>query len=142
MDYLNSQPQQPYVNPYLANNLQSQNNNLMQMMQTQNMQDNRFIYIQGIEAAKAYPIASGRTVLFLDDQSPYIYRKTTDNLGKTIEFRVFRLEEEVQHSEANVNPNYATKDDLNTLQSSIDELKGLILQGRKPYNKPRRDANG
>ena len=142
MDYLNSQVQQPYINPYLANNLQSQNANIMPTMQTQNMQDNRVVYIQGIESAKAYPISPGRTVLFLDDQNPYIYRKTTDNLGKTIEFRVFRLEEEVQHSEVGANSNYATKDDLNTLQSSIDELKNLILQSKKPYNKPRRDSNG
>lgn len=144
MDYYNYG--QPYAgNPYYQPAMQMQNlQNQIANAQTQvqSMQDNRFVYIQGKEAAKAYPVAPEKTVLFLDDQNPYAYRKTTDREGKTVEFKVFRLEEEVEIEEMPVNANYATKDDLSNLQNSIDELKALLLQSKKPYSpKPRRDNN-
>lgn len=143
MDYYNYG--QPYVNPYLANmqvqNAQNQINNLQ--TQASQMQDNRFVYIQGKEAAKAYPVGPGMTILFLDDQNPYIYRKSTDKDGRTIEFKVFRLEEEIEPDDVS---NFATKDDLNSLSNSIEELKSLLLsqkyQQPKPYQGKKVNGNG
>ncbi len=127
---------QPQMTPQLSTQFNSQ-------LQSQPQQNNTFIYIQGREAAKAYPVAPGRTVLFLDDQNPYIYRKTTDNVGRTIEFRVFRLEEELEPEPSS---NFATKDDLNSLQGSIDELKSLLLSQKysqpKPYQGKKVNQNG
>lgn len=133
MDYYNYG--QPYTNPYLnatqLNSLQSQ---------PQGMQDNRFVYIQGKEAAKAYPVAPSTTVLFLDDQNPYAYRKATDKDGRTIEFKVFRLEEEIEPEPTS---NFATKDDFNALSSSIEELKTLLLNQKyqKPYQGKKVNGN-
>lgn len=133
MDYYNYGT--PNMSPYLATNqfqnLQSQPNNMQAL--TPQMQDNRFVYIQGREAAKAYPVSPNTTVLFLDDQNPYAYRKTTDRDGRTIEFKVFRLEEEIEPEPTSM---FATKDDLNSLQGSIEELKSLLLQQKYPQPKP------
>ena len=141
MDYYNYGV--PNMSPYLAQgqiqNLQNQVSNLQS--QTPQMQDNRFVYIQGKEAAKAYPVSPNTTVLFLDDQNPYAYRKTTDRDGRTIEFKVFRLEEEI---EPEATSNYATKDDLNSLAGSIEELKSLLLSqkySQKPYQGKKVNGN-
>ena len=133
MDYYNYGL--PNMSPYITpNQVQGQQNQFNTMQsQTPQMQDNRFVYIQGKEAANAYTVSPSTTVLFLDDQNPYAYRKTTDAMGKTIEFKVFRLEEEMEPEPTS---NFATKDDLNTLAGSIEELKSLLLSQKYSQPKP------
>ena len=108
------------------------------------MPANQFVYIQGKDAAKAYPLSPNTTLLFLDDQNPYIYRKKTDKDGRTIEFKVFRLEEEIDTPEIQES-NFATKDDLAALSGSIfdaiNDLKGMI-RSNKPYGGKRGQYNG
>lgn len=143
MDYYNYG--WPNGSPYLANVQTQMPQSQVSNMQAQSpqMQDNRFVYIQGKEAAKAYPVSPNTTVLFLDDQNPYAYRKTTDRDGRTIEFKVFRLEEEIEPEPTSM---FATKDDLNSLQGSIEELKSLLLQQKyqqpKPYQNQGKKVNG
>lgn len=110
----------------------------MNFQAQQNCQcDNRFMWIQGKEAAKAYPVAPDKTIFFLDDKESYAYLKKTDREGKTVEFKTFQL---VEEKEPEPMPNYipadsqfVSKDDFN---KSINELKEMILAVNKPYNKP------
>lgn len=142
MDYYNTMANGPYYNPNIMQQpmyAQPQYMNTTPQVQQTPQFDNRFVYIQGKEAAKAYPVAPEKTVLFLDDQNPYIYRKTTDKLGRTTEFKVFRLEEEVEPipEEHSI---YATKDDLNNLSKSIEELKAMLID--KPRNGYKQNYQG
>ena len=69
-------------------------------MQPQNQQmENSLVWVQGKEGATAYPQAPGRTVVFRDDQNPYIYIKTTDNTGKTSDFQTYMRIDDVDKKE-------------------------------------------
>lgn len=46
--------------------------------QTQNL----FVWIQGEEAARNYPVAPGNTVVLIDSDKPIMYMKTTDLSGR------------------------------------------------------------
>ena len=111
------------------------------------------MWIQGKEAAKAYPVAPNKTIFFLDDKEAYAYLKKTDNEGKTTEFKVFQLIEEKEPEEVKATPqpsNVVTKDEFdkfsgdiqNTLSALMDRLDSM---SPKPYNKPynnKRQVNG
>lgn len=99
--------------------------------------DNRFMWIQGKEAAKAYPVAPDKTIFFLDDNDSYAYLKKTDRDGRTSEFKVFKLTEEIEEPIVNANSPYVTKEEL---YSQINELKDLIRQNNKPYNNQRKQV--
>lgn len=132
---------QPYQQPYQIQLPQYQ----------QNCQcDNRFMWIQGKEAAKAYPVAPNKTIFFLDDKEAYAYLKKTDMEGKTTEFKVFQLIEEREPEEVKAIPqpsNVVSKDEFDNFSRNVDtslnELKEMILAMNKPsYNKPYNPKKG
>lgn len=43
---------------------------------------NTFAWIQGEEAAKAYPVAPGNTIVLIDSDKPIMYMKTADLSGR------------------------------------------------------------
>lgn len=95
--------------------------------------DNYFVWVQGKEGAKVYPMAPEKTGLFLDDQKPYVYRKVTDKFGKTVEFKVFRLVEEPDEAAADVIDisSYVTKDEFNKLSRELGELRSLVSSNKQ-----------
>lgn len=111
-------------------------------MQQQCQCENRFMWIQGKEAAKAYPVAPDKTIFFLDDKESYAYLKKTDKDGKTIQFKTFQLVEEQEPEPVISQPtgNVVSKDEFDNfsrnVDSSLNELKEMILAMNKPYNKP------
>ena len=132
---------QQQVNPYAY-----------QQMQNNCHCDNRFMWIQGKEAAKAYPVAPNKTIFFLDDKESYAYLKKTDMEGKTIQFKTFQLVEEQEPEPVISQPtgNVVSKDEFDNFSRNVDtslnELKEMILAMNKPsYNKPynnKRQVNG
>ena len=70
-----------YYNPG-TNNFYSgpsyQPQSVVQVPQTQNT----FAWIQGEEAAKAYPVAPGNTIVLIDSDKPIMYMKTADLSGR------------------------------------------------------------
>lgn len=105
--------------------------------------DNHFVWIQGREGAMAYPISPNSTLIFLDDQQPYVYKKKTDNEGKTIEFKVFKLVEEFPNNQVSENtksPQYVTKEEFDSLSEEIKKLTEIV-NTRKPYSKYPKGGN-
>ncbi|SFU33690.1 hypothetical protein [Butyrivibrio sp. INlla21] len=98
--------------------------------------DNYFVWVQGKEGAKVYPMAPEKTGLFLDDQKPYVYRKVTDKLGKTQEFKVFKLVEEPDEENISVDTtSYVTKEEFDKLTQELGELKAMVSSNKqKNYN--------
>lgn len=146
MDYYNyGAPQYPYI----PNTQGYQNQLYPQQMMQQNCQcDNRFMWIQGKEAAKAYPVAPDKTVFFLDDKESYAYLKKTDREGKTTEFKVYQLIEEKEGAQEEVKPtnNFITKDEFDAFSSNINTaLDNLMAKidgiTNKPYNKQQYNNN-
>ena len=137
---------QPYQMPFNMQQPQYQQNNCQC--------DNRFMWIQGKEAAKAYPVAPNKTIFFLDDKESYAYLKKTDMEGKTTEFKVFQLIEEKDPEEApqvmSQPSNVVTKDEFDKFSGDIQNTLSALMEridnmNQKPYNKPynnKRQVNG
>ena len=122
------------VNPYYTGQMPLYPQYAQPQLQTwqqpiQRKDDNHFVWIQGREAAMAYPIVPNTTLIFLDDQQPYVYKKKTDTEGKTAEFKVFKLVEEFPNSapiQQLPAQEYVTKEEFTSLQKSIEELKASL----------------
>lgn len=136
------------VNPWYGGQYPQMSNPYMQPQMQQNMQncqcDNRFMWIQGKEAAKAYPVAPDKTIFFLDDKESYAYLKKTDRDGKTTEFKTFKLVEETDDSEIKLQtqPDVVTKDEFDNFASTMrDTLDGIMDRLNSMNQKPRYNNN-
>ena len=58
------------------------------------------IWVQGENAAKAYPVASGQSVLLMDSEDSIMYIKSTDQSGMPQPLRVFEYKERETHQNA------------------------------------------
>lgn len=59
-----------------------------QYMPSQN-QHGGLIWVQGIEAAKSYPVSAGQSVLLMDSESNAFFIKTADASGMPLPLRIF-----------------------------------------------------
>lgn len=89
-------------------------------------QSNGIIWVQGEAGAKSYLVAPNTTVQLWDSESDVIYLKSADASGmpsmKVIDYKVRNSASEQSHS-VSQQMSYATKDDVNMLQSEIDKLR-------------------
>ncbi len=70
---------------------------------TQQSSSGNLIWVQGENAAKAYPVASGQSVLLMDSEESVFYIKSTDQSGMPQPLRIFDYKERTaQHSESSV----------------------------------------
>lgn len=120
-------PNNPYGYPYMTgmpndkqnnfNNNQGSYPNLSQLKQ--------YAFVNGIEGAKAYPLMPNQMMLLMDADHPILYRKTSDNLGKsTIDyFAITQVSEnQVRDMITPKQPEYALKSDVNAIGAKLDEL--------------------
>lgn len=133
----------PYMQPQILPQVQQQ-------IQQPEQNSNSFIWVQGKEAAKAYPVGSGKDVLLMDSDEPYLYIKSTDINGKPNKMKIYRLVEETEEPEVvEKTPmvNYLTTEDIkdfatqkdyndlidliNSIQKEIDSLKNNNTNVRK-----------
>lgn len=77
-------------------------------------------YVQGKEAAKAYPIGPGQFAILVNTEDSYIYTKTTDQYGRPMPIRIFKCIEEFEESDKQ--QEYVTKSDLDNVINEIKEL--------------------
>lgn len=47
------------------------------------------IWVQGIEAAKSYPVSAGQSILLMDSESNSFFIKTADASGMPLPLRIF-----------------------------------------------------
>lgn len=120
--------------------------------------DTKFTWIYGgSKSAKAYPQAPNMTGYYRDTQEPYLFEKTTDNYGKVINFKIYRLtEEQDQETEPVIQQpvgNVVTKDEFdkftndingsiqNLMQSMLDLQNSMNKSYNKPYNQKKGQVN-
>ena len=117
----------------------------LQMYQNQyNPQQNSgLIWVQGIEAAKSYPVSAGQSVLLMDSESNAFFIKTADASGMPLPLRVFDYTERTANNapkavqETRTEPSidlsaYVTRDEL---ESRISEI---MTARRNPDNRNER----
>ena len=106
-----------------------------------------FRYIQGGEnAAKAYPVMPGSTMLLMDTETPYMYFKTVAFNGVPQPLRKFKIEEvfdvpatDIPEAKEIASPDYVTKEDFN---AAIDKIVSMISSSKPNYNKNRGEKHG
>ena len=86
-----------------------------------NYQLNQYAIVNGLEGAKSYNLVPNQSILLMDGSNPYIYLKSTNQMGQAT-IRCFKLvEEKVEDLEVSNSP-YATKNDFKELNEKIDQL--------------------
>lgn len=93
---------------------------------------NPLIWVQGEAAAKSYPIAPNTSVPLFDSEANVIYIKSADMSGMpSIKILDYTVRENAPQK-ADIQPvgDFATKDDLLSIQKEIDALKSKF-NGRK-----------
>ena len=73
--------------PNYGMNVPSYNNPQPPQMQP----SNTFVWVQGEEAAKAYPVAPNNSVLLFDSENPVLYIKQADQTGRPMPMQIFDL---------------------------------------------------
>ena len=116
-------------NPYLYQNAYA--NNQLQM------QNSGFVSVANENEARNYPVAYGNSVTFKDENSPFVYTKTSISQMETPIFKKYRLVEEVSNLPVNAPndnkpmdlSNFVTKDEFGALQKELDALKKALGEG-------------
>lgn len=111
-----------------------------QAPQVQQTQQNPFIWVQGEEAAKAYLVAPGNTVILWDSEKPLIYVKSADASGmpniRIIEYKD-QAETPTKPTErvCSCGDKFVAKEDFAALQDEIEHLTKKIEMLSKPKSK-------
>lgn len=94
-----------------------------------------FVWVQGEEAAKAYPVAPGNKVLLMDSDNPVLYVKTADNTGRPMPLETYDLVlrvNKIQEPSMDLS-SYVRKDE-------IEELIVSTLNDIRSKKKARKEA--
>jgi len=100
--------------------------------QTMNQQSSsQLIWVQGEAGAKSYMVAPGNTVALWDSEAQTIYLKSADASGMPS----MRVLDYTIREDAHRTPNlgsqsdFATKDDVVSIQKQIDEIRANLRKG-------------
>lgn len=111
--------------------------NYVQQQFTPEEADN--VWVQGPEGGKAYPVAPNKTVLMQDSNGEYIYKKRADKDGRPVEFGIYKkVSDTTEESSIVTVTEYATKEDVQRLNSEIAEIKDTLLDIQTTPDPPRR----
>lgn len=112
-----------YQNPYLVQQPQYQ----QQFQAPQQQTSSGLIWVQGEAAAKSYLVAPNASVALWDSEKQSVYIKSTDASGMpSMKILDYTIRDNTQTPQAVNTVNYATKDDVKTLNDQIAALKAEI----------------
>ena len=116
-----------------------------QMPQMQNSQPNTFVqWVQGINAAKSFPVAPNTSIPLFDSEANVIYIKSADASGMpSIKILDYVVRDTAPRA-AEISPqmDFATKDDVESLKGEISALKSKFerMSGAGEKRKERNDG--
>lgn len=131
MAYNNYFPQSYYPNYYGNQQMPQNAPNLASNAQQQI--NNSIIWVQGENAAKAYPVASGQSVLLMDSEDSVMYIKSTDQSGMPQPLRIFEYKEKIGHQNASViaskpSEDYVSRKEFEAFRDDVRrEIKGIRI---------------
>ena len=96
---------------------------------------NTFVWVQGEQAAKSYPVAPGNQVLLFDSDESVFYIKKADQSGRPLPLEIYDFK---KRETAEVLPDakisyveFATKEDVRTIiKEELESFKNLQLKPR------------
>lgn len=89
-------------------------------------QRNYYVYVNGLDGAKAYPMIANQNLMLMDSEQPICYQKISDPSGKST-LRIFRLVEITEEDLKPKAPDYAS--DIANINKRLDDLYSLINKG-------------
>lgn len=102
-----------------------------QMPQAAQPAQSSITWVQGLAAAKSYPVAPATSVLLMDSEESRFYIKSSDVSGMPLPLRVFEYKEATEPTKApagavTADGHYVTHEELNALEQRIKaEINGL-----------------
>ena len=106
--------------------------------QQNNQTNNSIIWVQGEQAAKAYPVSAGQSVLLMDSENPFLYIKSTDQSGMPLPLRIFEIREKIQNGNQQPtqkpNVDYVPRSEFDKLRDKVEEL--MRQPKNNGYKKP------
>ena len=128
MNYYSQMYPQQYNQQYQYPN-QMQNNLPQQSIQSVTQSDN-LIRVHNEEEARIFPVGPGHSVIFKDENQPYIYVKTMgfSQLDRPIFEKYKLIKEELPETQVTENSDkYALKNDLFDLINKVADLQEQIV---------------
>lgn len=83
----------------------------MAPVQNQPQTQNTFVWIQGEEAARNYPVAPGNTVVLIESDKPIMYMKSADLSGRPQPMQIRYLVSEEDYRKIQNGSNLSVNDD-------------------------------
>lgn len=101
------------------------------------------IWVQGIEAAKSYPVSAGQSILLMDSESNVFFIKTADASGMPLPLRIFDYSERTSNNVPKTAQETHTEPSIDlSAYVTRDELESRIAQIRADYeHKDNRNQN-
>lgn len=135
--YMPTMPGQFNASPYMQNmntQIPSQMGQFNAQMQVQ-QPVNGLTRVTGIDGAKAYQMPPNSVAALFDDSYDIMYVKSTDGAGfptiRIFDFFEHKEDAHVQKQSVNVE-NFATKQELETLENEIKQVKEMLSNGKQP----------
>lgn len=132
MAYNNYFPQQYY--PQFYGNQQMQQNTPQVAQAPQQTSSGNLIWVQGENAAKAYPVGAGQSVLLMDSEESVFYIKSTDQSGMPQPLRIFDYKERTtaQNSPVSapkVSNEYVSRKEFEAFRDDVrKEISGIRVE--------------
>lgn len=106
------------------------------MQQSVSPAQNSLIWIQGEAAAKSYLVAPGSTVALWDSESQTIFLKSADASGMpSMRVLDYTIREDASRTPGNAPKiDFATKDDVESIQKQIDEIRAIMPRRKAARN--------
>ena len=85
-------------------------------------QTSSIIWVQGENAAKAYPVLAGQSVLLMDSEQSVLYIKSTDQSGMPLPLRIFDYTERNQNGNVAPlaeRPDYISREEFEKFREEI-----------------------
>ena len=97
-------------------------------------QQQGILWVQGEEAAKAYMVAPGATVLLMDSEGQSFYLKSTDPQGMPLPLRIFdyieRTAQKPLEQPQTLTGEFVTRAEFEALAARVGELLTPVKEGK------------
>lgn len=125
---------QPYQPPMADQLAQLRNSYQPQAQVPQASQQSPILWVQGEEAAKAYMVAPGATVLLMDSEGQSFYLKSTDPQGMPLPLRIFdyveRMAQKPLEQPQISTGEFVTRREFEALAARVGELLAPVKEDK------------
>ena len=129
---------QPYQPP-MADQLTQLRQAQYQPVQSPQQHQSPIIWVQGEEAAKAYMVAPGNSVLLMDSEGSTFYLKSSDAQGMPMPLRIFDYIERTAHRPSQAQmpqaDEFVTRAEFEALEARLEALTAPRQSAKKVTQK-------